>query len=134
MSAAIEKIMDGALKNIKNLVDVDTIIGTPINAGNSTTIIPISRVSYGFGVGGSEFQSMNEKITEPNFGGGVGGGMSISPVGFLVVTGDNVRMINVDSSNTPLDKLVDMAPGVIEKIINRFSKKEADVVIVETEE
>ncbi len=133
MSASIEKIMDGALKNIKNLVDVDTIIGTPINAGNNTTIIPVSRVAYGFGVGGSEFQSMNEKASEPNFGGGVGGGMSISPVAFLVVTGDNVRMINVDSSNTPLDKLIDIAPGVIEKFINKFSKNE-EVVIIETEE
>ncbi len=133
MSASIEKIMDGALKNIKNLVDVDTIIGTPINAGNNTTIIPISRVAYGFGVGGSEFQSVNEKIKEPNFGGGVGGGMSISPVGFLVVTGDNVRMINVDTASTPLDKLIDLAPGMIEKIINKFTKSD-DVVVIEPEE
>ena len=124
MSASIEKIMDGALKNIKDLVDVDTIIGTPINAGDKTTIIPVSRVAYGFGVGGSEFQGVNEKIKEPNFGGGVGGGMSISPVGFLVVTGDNVRMINVDTSSTPLDKLIDVAPGIIEKVVDKFTKKE----------
>ena len=133
MSASIEKIMDGALKNIKDLVDVDTIIGTPINAGDKTTIIPISRVAYGFGVGGSEFQGVNEKIKEPNFGGGVGGGMSISPVGFLVVTGDNVRMINVDTSSTPLDKLIDVAPGIIEKVVDKFTKKD-EVVIIETEE
>ena len=124
MSASIEKIMDGALKNIKDLVDVDTIIGTPINAGDKTTIIPISRVAYGFGVGGSEFQGVNDKIKEPNFGGGVGGGMSISPVGFLVVTGDNVRMINVDTATTPLDKLIDVAPGIIEKVVDKFTKKE----------
>lgn len=133
MSASIEKIMDGALKNIKDLVDVDTIIGTPINAGDKTTIIPVSRVAYGFGVGGSEFQGVNDKIKEPNFGGGVGGGMSISPVGFLVVTGDNVRMINVDTSSTPLDKLIDVAPGIIEKVVDKFTKKE-EVVIIETEE
>ncbi len=133
MSASIEKIMDGALKNIKDLVDVDTIIGTPINAGDKTTIIPISRVAYGFGVGGSEFQGVNDKIKEPNFGGGVGGGMSISPVGFLVVTGDNVRMINVDTATTPLDKLIDVAPGIIEKVVDKFTKKE-EVVIIEPEE
>ena len=133
MSASIEKIMDGALKNIKDLVDVDTIIGTPINAGDKTTIIPISRVAYGFGVGGSEFQGVNDKIKEPNFGGGVGGGMSISPVGFLVVTGDNVRMINVDTATTPLDKLIDVAPGIIEKVVDKFTKKD-EVVIIETEE
>lgn len=137
MSNTIDNLMETALKNIKNLVDVNTIIGEPIHAGNETTIIPVSKVTFGFGVGGSDFSSLDKKEKEPNFGGGAGGGMNISPVGFLVVSPNNVRMINVDSSNTPLDKLIDYAPEAIEKILNKFCKKDdddKDVVIEVTQE
>lgn len=136
MSNSIDNLMETALKNIRNLIDVNTVVGEPIHAGNETTIIPISKVTFGFGVGGSEFSSVDKKEKEPNFGGGVGGGMNISPVGFLVVSPNNVRMINVDSSSTPLDKIMDYAPEVIEKILSKFSKKEDkdDVTVVVTEE
>lgn len=136
MSNSIDNLMETALKNIRNLIDVNTVIGDPIQAGNETTIIPVSRVAFGFGVGGSDFSSIDKKEKEPNFGGGAGGGMNISPVGFLVVSPNNVRMINVDSSNTPLDKLIDYAPEAIERIISKFSKKEDkdDVTVVVTEE
>lgn len=136
MSNSIDNLMETALKNIRNLIDVNTVIGDPIQAGNETTIIPVSRVAFGFGVGGSDFSSIDKKEKEPNFGGGAGGGMNISPVGFLVVSPNNVRMINVDSSNTPLDKLIDYTPEAIERIISKFSKKEDkdDVTVVVTEE
>lgn len=137
MSNTIDKLMETALKNIKNLVDVNTIIGEPIHAGNETTIIPVSKVTFGFGVGGSDFSNFEKKEKEPNFGGGAGGGMNISPVGFLVVSPNNVRMINVDSSNTPLDKLIDYAPQAIDKILSKFCKKEdenGEIIVEVTEE
>ncbi len=136
MSKSIDNLMETALKNIRNLIDVNTVIGDPIHAGNETTIIPVSKVTFGFGVGGSDFSSLDKKEKEPNFGGGAGGGMNISPVGFLVVSPNNVRMINVDSSNTPLDKLIDYAPEAIEKILSKFVKKEDkdEVIVTVTEE
>lgn len=136
MSKSIDNLMETALKNIRNLIDANTVIGDPIHAGNETTIIPVSKVTFGFGVGGSDFSSLDKKEKEPNFGGGAGGGMNISPVGFLVVSPNNVRMINVDSSNTPLDKLIDYAPEAIEKILSKFAKKEDkdEVIVTVTEE
>ena len=123
----LEGLMDTTLKNIKNMVDVNTIIGEPIKAGE-VTIIPVSRVAFGFGSGGSSFGGTVKKGDE-NFGGGAGGGVSISPVAFLIVSGGSVKMINVDQSS-PLDRLVDMAPDVLEKIISKFDKpKESDVEV-----
>lgn len=127
----LESLMDTTLKNIKNMVDVNTIIGEPIKAGE-VTIIPVSRVAFGFGSGGSSFGAKPQKSDE-NFGGGAGGGVSISPVAFLVVSGNSVKMINVDQIS-PLDRLVDMAPDVLEKIISKFDKPKADGVQVEIKE
>ena len=129
----LEGLMDSTLKNIKNMVDVNTIIGDPIKAGEDITIIPVSRVAFGFGSGGSEFGN-KEKAGEQNFGGGVGGGVTISPVAFLVVQKSGVKMINVDQAS-PLDRLVDMAPDVLEKVISKFERKpKTDGVEVEIKE
>ena len=127
----LESLMDSTLKNIKNMVDVNTIIGEPIKAGE-VTIIPVSRVAFGFGSGGSSFGAKPQKGDE-NFGGGAGGGVSISPVAFLVVSGGSVKMINVDQTS-PLDRLVDMAPDVLEKIISKFDKPKSTDVEVEIKE
>lgn len=118
----LENLMDSTLKNIKNMVDVNTIIGDPIKANEEVTIIPVSRVAFGFGSGGSTFSNADKK-DNGNFGGGVGGGVTISPVAFLIVSKSGVKMINVDQAS-PLDRLVDMAPDVLEKIISKFPKKD----------
>ena len=113
----IEGLMLTAMNSIKDMVDVNTIIGEPIQASNSTVIIPISKVSFGFAAGGSEFKG--ETIDEYNkkdkdeqiqyrlpFGGGAGAGVSINPVAFLVVQSNVVKLLPVDHSNT-LDKILD---------------------------
>ena len=128
----LENLMDSTLKNIKNMVDVNTIIGSPIKAGEDVTIIPVSRVAFGFGSGGSTF-SGTSKPEDQNFGGGAGGGVTISPVAFLIVSKGGVKMINVDRES-PLDRLVDMAPDVLEKVISKFDKKTTDGVEVEIKE
>ena len=133
MSSPLESLIDNTLKNIKNMVDVNTIIGEPMKAGEDITIIPVSRVAFGFGSGGSVFGE-NEKTKEQNFGGGVGGGVTISPVAFLIVSKGSVKMINVDQAS-PLDRLVDMAPDVFEKIISKFDKApKSEGVAVEIKE
>ena len=123
MAHPIEGLMDSVLKNIKTMVDVNTIIGEPIHADNGVVIIPVSRVSYGFGTGGSNFGSKADiPVENQSFGGGAGGGISISPVAFLVVSNGNVRMITV-SQASPLDKMIDLAPEIIDKVLKKFGSK-----------
>lgn len=119
----LESLVNSTLKNIKDMVDVNTIIGEPIVAGE-VMVIPVSRIAYGFGTGGSTFGGDIHKdiLTDESFGGGAGGGVSISPVAFLVISGGNVKLINIDQTS-PFDRLVDMAPDVLEKIISKFDKK-----------
>lgn len=117
----IEGLLGTAMDKLGSMVNVNTVVGQPITAGN-LTIIPISRVSLGFVAGGGEYAA---KQAEPAFGGGSGGGMAVNPVGFLACMGDTVRYIPVNGQD-PLDKLVDMTPGLIDKLENAFKsgKKE----------
>ena len=121
----IEKILNMSMNSIKDMVDVNTIVGDAIQASNNTVIIPISKVSFGFASGGSEFKG--ETIDEYNkkdkdeqiqyrlpFGGGAGAGISINPIAFLVVQPDVVKLLPVDHSN-PIDKILDYMPELIEK-------------------
>jgi sporulation protein YtfJ len=119
----IDGLMSSAMNSIKEMVDVNTIIGNPVNIPDGTVIIPISRVSFGFAAGGSEF-SGNKEHKLP-FGGGSGAGVTINPVGFLVVGNGLVKFVAVGQP-TAADKLVDYMPEAIEKIqgfFNRDGKK-----------
>jgi sporulation protein YtfJ len=121
----IEEIMSSSMENIKNMIDVNTIVGDPIQGSDGTVIIPVSKVSFGFAAGGSEFKG--ETIDEYNkkdkdeqiqyrlpFGGGAGAGVSIKPIAFLIVQNNVVKMLPVDHIN-PIDKLLDYIPDLIEK-------------------
>jgi sporulation protein YtfJ len=122
----IQGIMSSALHNIKEMIDVNTIVGTPVTAQDGTVIIPVSRVAFGFGAGGSEFGGsvVKEDGLKSNFGGGSGAGVSINPVAFLVVSNGNVRLLTLSSSSTSVDKVIDMVPEIITKFKDAFSKKE----------
>ena len=122
----IEGLMLTAMNSIKDMIDVDTIIGDPIQASNDIAVIPISKVSFGFAAGGSEFsgetinaykkQEKDEQIQyKLPFGGGAGAGVSLSPVAFLVIQGDMVKLLPVNHS-TSLDKLLDYIPDLFEKV------------------
>jgi len=115
----IDGLMASAMSNIKDMVDVNTIIGDPVTVPDGTTIIPISKVSFGFAAGGSEFGKKEDKLP---FGGGSGAGVTIHPVGFLVVAKGNVKFISVGQP-TATDKLVDYVPEAVEKIQGIFSSK-----------
>ena len=118
----INNLMSTVMENIKGMVDVNTIIGDPVETSNGTMIIPVSKVGFGFAAGGSDFPSKDEA---QNFGGGSGAGVSISPIGFLVVSADQIKLIPISSNNTPLDKLVDYLPVAFEKV-NTMIKKRKD--------
>ena len=127
----IEGIMYTGLQGLKEMIDVNTIVGDPINSPDGTVIIPISKVGIGFGVGGSEFEHYNSKKSldgEPRnmFGGATGGGISLTPEGFLVVGNGKIRMISVNSQSGIYDRLLDLAPAAIDKVAEIFKKPETN--------
>ena len=96
----IENIMTTTLSKIKNMIDVNTVIGSPMNISEDTTIIPISRVTLGFMVGGGEYSESSPKKAENlPYAGGSGGGMALSPVGFLVSKGGDFSLVKIDNSS-----------------------------------
>lgn len=127
----IEGIMYTGLQGLKDMIDVNTIVGDPINSPDGTVIIPISKVGIGFGVGGSEFEHYNSKKSldgEPRnmFGGATGGGISLTPQGFLVVGNGKIRMISVDNQSGIYDRLLDLIPSAIDKVAEILKKPESD--------
>jgi len=120
----INNLMSTVMENIKGMVDVNTIIGDPVETSNGTMIIPISKVGFGFAAGGSEIPTKTPG--DKPFGGGSGAGVSITPVGFLVVTPEQIKMVPVSSGSTPIDKLVDYVPVAIEKINGMIKKRRDD--------
>lgn len=117
----IEGLMDTTLDKIKQMVDVNTVIGTPITTADGTTIIPVSKVTYGFASGGSEFAS---KKMENNrlFGGGSGAGVTINPIAFIAVSNGEAKLLNIESFQDSQDRAVAMVPDLIDKIVGLFKK------------
>ena len=116
----INSLMNETMDKIKQLVDAETIIGKPIPVGTDTTIIPISRVSFGFASGGSDYVSKHARESAPAcFGGAGGAGVTVTPVAFLVVdkTGTRILPINEQASSTA-DRLVELIPDAVSKVSN----------------
>ncbi len=118
---SISGIIDVTLDKLKALANAETIIGEPIVKGD-ITIIPVSKVSFGVATGGSDFSSKNNHA--PMFGGGGGAGVTVAPIAFLVIKGDNVRVIPVNVESGILGQALSMAPEIIDKIKAAFSKEE----------
>lgn len=131
----IEGLMKSAMDSIQNMVDVNTIIGEPIETSNNMVIIPISKVCFGFAAGGSEFrgETVNEYKKRDKeeeiqyrlpFGGGSGAGVSITPVAFVVISSDSIKLMPVEHAST-IDKLLDYVPDFMEKA-NAIANKTID--------
>ena len=118
----IEGMMNTTLEKIKQMVDVNSIVGDPITAPDGTIIIPISKISYGFASGGSDFPSKVQSEKE-FFGGGTGAGISINPIAFLTISNGNVKLLQIDPYNSSADRIVGMVPDVVDKISGIVSKK-----------
>ncbi len=132
--------MQTAMENLKEMVDVNTIVGDPVQTPDGNVILPISRVGFGFAAGGSQYK-VHSKSNVPGtaqrpvtddmpFGGGAGGGVSIQPTGFLVVGQGSVKLVSAEPGNQLYDKLIDLAPQVIDRIeamANRSKHVETDV-------
>lgn len=127
----IQGLMRTAMESIKEMVDVNTIVGEPVETQDGSVIVPVSRVSFGFAAGGAEYgagggsdggggDSGDSAGSGMAFGGGSGAGVTIQPVGFLVVGHDTVRMLPVDG-RAIMDRLIDVAPNVIAELRNLFA-------------
>ena len=117
MSQTLPNMLENTVAKIREMVDVNSVIGDPITTPDGVTIIPISKVSVGFGGGGSDFVSKNVNKHENPFGGGAGGGVKITPVAFLIVKDGNVRMMPVAApANTTADRIVEQVPDLLDKI------------------
>lgn len=121
----IGDLMSTTMQKIREMVDVNTIVGKPIEAGD-VTIIPVSKVSFGFASGGSDFTTKNQKPEADNsFGGGSGAGVNIMPIAFLIVKGDTVRMLPIaPPPGTTVDRVVEMVPEVIDKVTGFIEKQQ----------
>lgn len=121
--------METTMSKIREMVDVNTIVGTPIKTDDGITLIPVSKVSFGFASGGSDFQTKNTQAGRANFGGGSGAGVNISPVAFLVVKDGNVKMISAQP-NPPsgIEKVVEAVPEIIDKVKEIIPQKKDEEV------
>ncbi len=119
----IGDLTEVTLTKIKEMVDVNTIVGQPITTPDGTTLIPVSKVTFGFGSGGSD---MPLKVGS-GFGGGNGAGVKIDPVGFLTISDGVVKMLNITApANTTVDRLVELVPDIIDKIEQLIMKHKKD--------
>ena len=131
----LEGFMSLTMENLKQMIEVDTVIGKPIDSPDGSVIIPLSKVKFGFAAGGSEFTGGSEKSGgsgEGNsseeesiipFGGGSGGGVSITPSAFLIAKKDGVELLSFNESNSAYDKLLEKAPQLAEQITEWMKDK-----------
>lgn len=128
MSQNLPNMLENTIAKIREMVDVNSVVGDPITTSDGITVIPVSKVSVGLGGGGSDFVSKNANRHENPFGGGVGAGVKVTPVAFLVIKEGSVRMIPVaEPANTTADRIVEMVPDTLDKIAafidSRMEKK-----------
>ena len=117
MSQSLPNMLENTVAKIREMVDVNSVVGDPITTPDGVTIIPVSKVSVGFGGGGSDYVSKNANKQENPFGGGAGGGVKVTPVAFLIIKDGNVRMLPVATpANTTADRIVEQIPDTLDKI------------------
>ena len=120
MAHKVEGLMGVSVEKIRELVDANTVIGTPITLEDGVTLIPVSKVSYGFASGGTDLPN---KSAADLFGGGAGAGIQITPVAFLTVKNGEINLLPVVSRPDSMDRLVSMVPDLVDKVSSKVSKK-----------
>ena len=130
MSKNLPNMLESTIAKIREMVDANSVVGEAITTPEGVTIIPISKISIGMGGGGSDFTTKNGKGPENPFGGGVGAGVKVTPVAFLVIKEGSVRMLPVATpANTTADRIVEMVPDTLDKIaafIDSRTEKKAE--------
>lgn len=127
MAHPISDLMATTMAKVREVMDANTVVGQPIEAGG-VTVIPVCKISIGYGSGGSDFAQKNQRPENPNaFGGGAGMGVSITPISFLVIREGTIRMVSVEQpAATVADRVIDLVPGVVDKVSAMVSKKKGE--------
>ncbi len=120
MSHPIDDFTATALGSLRSMVDVNTIIGDPITTPDGAVILPVSKVSFGYASGGSDLPGKQAEL----FGGATGGGVTIQPLAFLVVSGGKVELLQMQSADNTGDRIVNALPGLLDKLRELFQKKD----------
>ncbi|MHC6179469.1 GerW family sporulation protein [Clostridium sp. JNZ X4-2] len=120
----IENLLKSTMENLKEMIDVNTIVGDAVESKDGSLVIPISKVSFGFASGGSEFDLQHDDISKPDypFGGGSGAGVTVKPVAFLVTKGESVRLLSLNQNNT-CEKIVDSIPQIMDLLHGMMPSK-----------
>ena len=118
MNHPLNEMMTSSMAKIKDMIDVNTVIGDPITTPDGVTLIPITKVSVGYGGGGSDFVTKNYPANRDNaFGGGAGAGVTITPMAFVVIRGESVRMLPIaEPASTSVDRIVEMVPDILDRV------------------
>ena len=127
----INSLMDTSMRKIKEMIDVNSIIGDPITAPDGTIIIPVSKVTYGFASGGSDLPTKKEN--RDCFGGGSGAGVTIQPLGFLSISKGNAKFIPIEKYDGAADRIVGMIPEAFDKISSFIKKDKEDKTDLEND-
>ena len=119
MSQKLPNMLESSIAKIREMVDANSVVGEAITTPDGVTIIPISKISVGLGGGGSEFVSKNTNQHDNPFGGGIGAGVKVTPVAFLVIKEGSVRVLPVAvPANNSVDRLIEMVPDTLDKIVD----------------
>jgi sporulation protein YtfJ len=122
MNNKITEMLESAVSSIRTTIDANSVVGTPVSAPDGTLLIPITRVSFGFGGGGGDFEAKNVS-SEGTFAGGLGGGASVKAEAFLVINDGNVRLITMDGGTSTVDRIMDLVPDALSKVNDFITKK-----------
>ena len=119
MSQTLPNMLENTISKIREMVDVNSVVGDPITTADGVTIIPISKISVGVAGGGSDYVSKHENKQENPFGGGAGGGVKVTPIAFLVIKDGIVRVLPIAlPASTTADRLVEQIPDTLDRIVN----------------
>lgn len=121
----VNNLLDVTMDKIKQMVDVNTVIGSPVTTPDGTTVIPVSRVSYGFASGGSDLPSKTQPAAGL-FAGGSGAGITISPIAFLTIHEGHVRVLQIEPYLSSVDRALEKVPDVVDKLSALFQKEEKE--------
>ncbi|MDO4945612.1 MAG: GerW family sporulation protein [Ruminococcus sp.] len=130
-STKIEGLVKTAMEKVHELAECETVVGKPIVTADGTTIIPVSKISVGFASGGSDLPT---KSTKETFGGGSGGGVSITPIAFVVIYNGEAKLLQLTANAPKENAIIDMVPQVIDKITEFIDKKKSEENTDSTEE
>lgn len=127
MSKNVSEILAASMSKVREMVDANTVVGTPINTSNGATLIPISKISFGMASGGTDLAAKSE-AAGGSFVGGAGCGVKISPVAFIVIHGEHIRMLPItEPASSTSERIVEQIPGIVDKITDLISGKKEEI-------